>query len=87
MDDLYDRLLDRLRREYVPYHVIWEITHRCNLDCVMCYNAPVTRPELSLAEARSVLDQLAAAGTLRLTLTGGEVLTSPHFFLLATYAR
>lgn len=87
MDDLYTRLLERLRQEYVPYHVIWEITHRCNLDCIMCYNAPVTRPELSQAEGYSILEQLAAAGTLRLTLTGGEVLTSPHFFHLATYAR
>ncbi len=87
MDDHYTRLLKRLHQEYVPYHVIWELTHHCNLDCVMCYNAPVTRPELALAEGCSVLDQLAVAGALRLTLTGGEVLTSPHFFPLATYAR
>jgi len=87
MDDLYTRLLERLRQEYVPYHVIWELTHRCNLDCIMCYNAPVARPELSLVEGCSILEQLAAAGTLRLTLTGGEVLTSVSFFPLATYAR
>lgn len=87
MADLYDRLLDRLRQEHIPFHILWELTHRCNLDCVMCYNAPHTGPELTLAEGCGVLDQLAAAGGLRLTLTGGEVLVVPHFFELASYAR
>lgn len=87
MADLYDRLLDRLRQEHIPIHILWEITHRCNLACVMCYNAPHPGPELTLTESCRIVDQLAAAGGLRLTLTGGEVLVVSHFFELATYAR
>ena len=85
--DPYDALLTRLRREYVPFHVLWELTHTCNLDCVMCYNAPRPEPELSTAECVDVLAQLAEAGALRLTLTGGEILTRRDFFTIAGKAR
>ena len=38
--DPYEALLARLRREHVPFTVLWELTHVCNLHCVMCYNVP-----------------------------------------------
>ncbi|MBM4459728.1 MAG: radical SAM protein [Chloroflexi bacterium] len=85
--DPYDALLGRLRREHVPFTVLWELTHACNLRCVMCYNVPQPEPELTTAERLDVLEQLAAAGTLRLTLTGGEPLMRRDFFAIATRAR
>ena len=85
--DPYTALLQRLRVEHVPFTVQWELTHRCNLQCVMCYNVPRAQPELSTAECLDILDQLAAAGTLRLVLTGGEILTRPDFFVIAERAR
>ncbi len=85
--DPYDALLARLRREYVPFSVTWELTHRCNLRCIMCYNVPTGRPELSTAGCLDVLEQLAAAGTLRLTFTGGEILMRRDFFAIAGRAR
>lgn len=85
--DPYDALLARLKREHVPYSVLWELTHKCNLKCVMCYNEPLNEPELSTAECLSILQQLAAAGSLRLTLSGGEILTRPDFFTIAGEAR
>jgi radical SAM protein with 4Fe4S-binding SPASM domain len=85
--DPYDALLARLRRERVPFSVLWELTHVCNLDCVMCYNVRQDQPELTTAEGLDVLAQLAAAGTLRLTLTGGEILTRRDFFTIAGRAR
>lgn len=85
--DHYDTLLSRLGREHVPFTVIWELTHTCNLHCVMCYNVALRQPELSTAEALDILEQLAAAGTLRLLLTGGEILTRRDFFVIAQRAR
>ena len=85
--DLYDALQARLKREHVPFTVLWELTHVCNLDCVMCYNVPQPEPELTTAECLDILEQLAAAGTLRLTLTGGEILTRRDFFIIAERAR
>jgi radical SAM protein with 4Fe4S-binding SPASM domain len=71
----------------VPYTVLWELTHLCNLACVMCYNVPLADPELTTAECLTVLEQLAAAGTLRLTFTGGEILMRRDFFAIAGRAR
>ncbi len=85
--DPYEALLTRLRSEHVPFTVLWELTHACNLACVMCYNVPQAAPELSTAECLDVLEQLAAASTLRLTLTGGEILARRDFFTIATRAR
>ena len=85
--DPYDQLLARLRREYVPFSAMLELTHACNLDCVMCYNTPRAEPELSTVEWLDALEQLAAAGALRLTLTGGEILARRDFFTIAQRAR
>src|SRR3989442_14083134 len=75
----YDRLLRTASRAHIPLAVLFEVTHRCNLGCAHCYltEGPVGRPkptreELTLDEIRPVLDQLAEAGTLFPTLTGGE---------------
>ncbi|NOZ48616.1 MAG: radical SAM protein [Chloroflexi bacterium] len=85
--DPYEALLVRLRQRLVPFTVFWELTHRCNLHCRMCYNVPRARPELSTEEALSLLPQLAEAGTLQLVLTGGELFTRPDFFTIAESAR
>ncbi len=85
--DPYNALLARLRSQQVPFSVMWELTHRCNLRCVMCYNVPTGRRELSTDECLDVLAQLAEAGTLRLTFTGGEILMRRDFFAIAGRAR
>jgi len=85
--DPYETLLARLRHEHVPFAVLWELTHACNLDCLMCYNVPQAKPELSTAECLDILEQLAGAGTLRLTFTGGEIFTRRDFVTIAARAR
>lgn len=85
--DAFDRLLTSFRQQYVPYSALLELTHVCNLNCVMCYNVPLAEPELSTAEWQDVLEQTAEAGTLRLTLSGGEILTRKDFFAIAGHAR
>ena len=85
--DPYDALLERFKRQDVPYTVVWELTHRCNLSCFMCYNVRRPEPELTTEEAFDVLAQMAETGVLRLTLTGGEPLLRPDFFDIARRAR
>jgi radical SAM protein with 4Fe4S-binding SPASM domain len=52
-----------------------ELTYRCNFRCIQCYNTTHagTESELTLAEWRSVLEQLAALGCHSVIFTGGEV--------------
>jgi AdoMet-dependent heme synthase len=78
----------------VPLNASIEVTLRCNIRCLHCYNfdrdeaKPVCdKPELSTEEILGVMDDLRAAGTLFLMLTGGEVLSHPELFRLLDHAR
>lgn len=64
----------------IPVNVLFELTYRCNFDCVHCYVVE-QRPkgELETHEILRVLEGLKAAGTLFVTFTGGEPLTRPDF--------
>ncbi|MEA2184279.1 MAG: hypothetical protein QOF69_3464 [Solirubrobacteraceae bacterium] len=61
-------------REFVPVHVVWELTLACNLKCSHCGSrAGRRRPdELTTAEAIEVVEGLARLGTRELTIIGGE---------------
>lgn len=80
--------LDKVRERNIPLNVLIELTHRCNLRCCHCY-LPADRSleELHTGQFKEVLDQLADAGTLFLTFSGGEVFLRDDFFEIATYAR
>ncbi len=85
--DAFEALLARMRDEFIPFTVLWEMTHTCNLDCIMCYNVKQSQPELATDEALELLEQMAQAGTLRLIMTGGEILARRDFFTIANRAR
>ncbi len=68
--------------------VLLELTYACNLDCSFCYNdLALEGQELSLAQYRALLDELASLSVLNLTLSGGEPLAHPHFYEIGGYAR
>jgi AdoMet-dependent heme synthase len=71
----------------VPLGVHLDITYRCNERCVHCYLEHDDHGEMTTAEIKNVLDQLADAGTFFLTLSGGEVLMRRDFFDILEYAR
>jgi radical SAM protein with 4Fe4S-binding SPASM domain len=68
--------------------VVFELTQRCNHDCLHCYNAwknelpaPYPSGELGTAETMTLLDKLLdETGASLLTLTGGEPLLRPDLF-------
>jgi len=89
-----DMLAARAQREGRPVTVTFQITDRCNYECVHCYQEhrdPKTakREELSLAEIIRILDELAEAGVLFLTIMGGEVFVRKDAdeILAAAHAR
>jgi len=88
----------------IPLNVSLELTLRCNIRCLHCYNfdrdtlgpscgsgtdgeAAAMAPELSLDEIFRVMGELREAGCLFLSLTGGEVLSSPRLFPVLDRAR
>ncbi|MCC6173711.1 MAG: radical SAM protein [Chloroflexi bacterium] len=81
--------LDQDRAWHRPV-VVWTVTRSCNLACLHCYASAGDRPfpgELSTAEARTMLEDLAAFGVPVILLSGGEPLRRPDILDLASYAR
>ena len=77
----------------IPLHVSLELTLRCNIRCTHCYNFDRDRPrggaagpELSMEEIRGLFGDLRRAGTLFLSLTGGEAMAHPRFWEVADLA-
>src|SRR5215467_10415506 len=71
----------------IPLAVHVDLTYRCNERCVHCYLDHDDHGEMTTAEIKNVLDQLADAGTLFLTFSGGEVFMRRDFLELVEYAR
>jgi radical SAM protein with 4Fe4S-binding SPASM domain len=71
----------------VPISVHLDVTYRCNERCVHCYLDHEDHGEMTTAEIKDVLDQLAEAGVFFLTFSGGEVFLRRDFFELLEHAR
>jgi MoaA/NifB/PqqE/SkfB family radical SAM enzyme len=86
-------ILDRWRslsiRECFPIQASLELTYRCNQRCQHCYlesHHDDTSRILGLMQWKHILGQLRKAGTLWLTLMGGEAMLHPNFFEIAEEA-
>jgi radical SAM protein with 4Fe4S-binding SPASM domain len=71
----------------IPINAVLELTYRCNMSCFHCYVVPEDRPEMSTDEVVEVLEQLARAGSLFVTFTGGEILLREDLEEILTAAR
>jgi radical SAM protein with 4Fe4S-binding SPASM domain len=91
-----DLPLDQFGREVVgkwlenrvPLSGSIELDLRCNLRCLHCYrDGEWPAGILSTDEVKSVLDQVAEAGTIWMLFTGGEIFLRPDFFEIYDHAR
>jgi len=71
----------------IPLTVQLDLTYRCNERCVHCYLDHDDHGEMTAAEYKKLLDELAEAGVLFLTLSGGEIMLRKDFFEILEYAR
>ena len=77
----------------VPLNGTIEVTRRCPLTCLHCYNnLPMNDreaggQELDYAGHCRLLDELADAGCLWLLYTGGEIFARRDFLDIYTYAK
>lgn len=73
----------------IPFFAYFEVTSRCNLRCMHCFHqgASHTSRELSTKDSITVLRQLARAGTLAISFSGGEPLMRPDFSTIARSAK
>ena len=68
--------------------VSWNTTNACNMYCAHCYRDAGCKAdeELSTVEAKTLLDQIAAAGFKIMIFSGGEPLMRPDILELVRYA-
>ena len=80
--------LQRTWRENILFSVLVELTYRCNLNCLFCYNDPHLRGvPLTTAQYGGFFEDLRELGALNLTFSGGEPLARADFFTLGRQAR
>ena len=79
--------------ERAPLQVSIEVTRRCPLECLHCYNnlpmddLEARHRELSTEEHFRILDELVEMGCFWLLYTGGEIFARKDFLEIYTYAK
>lgn len=71
----------------IPLSVQLDLTYRCNERCVHCYLDHHDHGEMTTAEIKDLLDQMAEAGVFYLTISGGEIMMRRDFFAILEHAR
>jgi len=68
--------------------VVWNITNRCNLNCIHCYARANTRKaELSTEECKRIINELSEFRVPMILFSGGEPLLRQDIFEIAEYAK
>jgi mycofactocin radical SAM maturase len=82
---LTDQLAQGLQ---APICLTWEWTYACNLACVHCLSSSGRRDprELTTAQMRDVVDELARLQVFYINVGGGEPMVRPDFFEVLSYA-
>ncbi|XOF33697.1 MAG: radical SAM protein [Candidatus Electrothrix sp. YB6] len=90
-DDLA-RYFARAAQARTPLAATFELTRRCNFRCVHCYLGDQQairqhrHQELDTDSVIRLLDEMVEAGTLFLTLTGGDPMLRPDFVRIYAHA-
>ncbi|MEF3695354.1 MAG: radical SAM protein, partial [Candidatus Cloacimonadota bacterium] len=70
-----------------PSYVLWDCTRRCNLNCLHCgASKEHYDTELSTAQVKALIDQLAKLKVRTFAVTGGEPLLRQDLVELLSYA-
>jgi len=86
-------LHQRQAGERVPMQVSIEVTRRCPLECLHCYNnlpmgdMEAKQREMTKEEHFKMLDELVEMGCFWILYTGGEIFARKDFLEIYTYAK
>jgi radical SAM protein with 4Fe4S-binding SPASM domain len=87
MSALLQEMSEKALKLNIPLSVQLDLTYRCNERCVHCYLDHDDHGEMTTAEIKHLLDEMADAGVFILTLSGGEIFLRKDFFDLLEHAR
>jgi len=84
---LLQEMTEKALARNIPLSVQLDLTYRCNERCVHCYLDHEDHGEMTTAEIKHLLDEMAEAGVFILSLSGGEIFLRKDFFEILEYAR
>jgi radical SAM protein with 4Fe4S-binding SPASM domain len=87
MSGLLEQMTEKALKKNIPLSVQLDLTYRCNERCIHCYLDHEDHGEMTTAEIKHLLDEMAEAGVFILTLSGGEIFVRKDFFEILEYAR
>lgn len=76
------------KQEFEPKWLAWEITGRCNLNCIHCRcdaSMEAGQGDFTTAEAKKLIDDIASYAQPVVVLSGGEPLLRKDIFEIAAY--
>lgn len=87
-EDFVEERNEWLWQNHFMSSILLELTYRCNLKCIHCYNPKnISNVEIDFETAKKIIDEAYDLGACEVTLTGGESTTYTHFIELCTYIR
>lgn len=84
---LKSEVISKMTGKRVPQQVSIAVTGRCPCDCIFCCAKGIeTKPELTLDEIKSIIDQAIKMGSHLITFDGGEPLLREDIYDIISYA-
>jgi radical SAM protein with 4Fe4S-binding SPASM domain len=87
MSGLMAEMAGKALKLNIPLSVQLDLTYRCNERCIHCYLDHDDHGEMTTAEIKGLLDQMAEAGVFFLTISGGEIMMRRDFFEILEHAH
>jgi len=86
--DFIKKAEDSSKRKRIPLNAMFDLTYKCNHRCIYCYAAMQKgRRELTTKQICSIIDDLAYAGCLLLTVSGGEPFVRDDIIEILSHIR
>lgn len=70
----------------IPNSVCWNITTRCNDNCLFCYRNKNSK-ELDFDKQKLIIEKVVNSGICKISFTGGESLMVERIQDLSLYAK
>jgi radical SAM protein with 4Fe4S-binding SPASM domain len=87
-EGIFEALREQATLNKIPLVVHFDLTYRCPLRCIHCYLTGGKKYlECTTNKIKDTLAQLAAAGSLYLSLSGGEIFLRDDLSEIVEYAR
>lgn len=87
-EKLFETLRQQATIDRIPLVVHFDLTYRCSLSCIHCYLTDSEQDsECTTNEIKDLLSQLAEAGSLYITFSGGEIFLRNDLVEILSLAR